>query len=59
MFLDASITPQHNDYEQSPEGSRGRDLPGRASERRQHLSQITKTQRALAASRRTTCLRRL
>lgn len=59
MFLDRSITPQHNGYEQNPEGSRRRDLSGKASERRQHLSQVTKTQRALAESRRKTCLRRL
>lgn len=57
MFLGGSITPQHNGYGQCPEGSRGRDLSGKASERRQRLSQVTK--RALAESRRKSCLRRL
>lgn len=44
MFPDRSVMPQCNGDGQRPKGSQERDLSGKASERRQHLNQVMKTQ---------------
>lgn len=59
MFLNRSIIPQCNGYEQRPKGLCGQELSGKASERRQHVSQVMKTEQAMTKSRRKTCTGKL